>query len=149
MSDFGELCPLFNTGVYNEVTFGPILSVSAVLATQNLLENKLGSAGTGADVFTFGRTVVVTDAWFQRYETNVEAENLILGHRLTQAALATAIASATVTTSLSVCSILTWQSLTPDASKTFTSNEVLSLAVGTLTAVTQGSYNLMVRFREK
>ena len=149
MADFGELCPLFNTGVYKEVTFPCIAGISTASAAQNLLETRLEAAGSGKNTFNFGRTVVVTDAFIRRYLTNLEAENLYLGSRLSAAAAAqTTFGTATVTTTLSIYTIHNWWHMTC-VSKTITSAEVLSLGVGTLTAVTQGSYHLIVRYREK
>jgi len=48
---FSELCPLFNTGVYGEVTL-PEASLSSVATTVNIHHG-----------FCFGRKVVVTDAY--------------------------------------------------------------------------------------
>ena len=149
MADFSELCPLFATGVYSETTFSTIEAVSGFAATNNLLEGKI-VAGTGANGFTFGRTVVVTDAFIQRYATNVEAENLYLQHRTSAGAAATNIGTLQLTNTTTDYNKLTWMRMVVGVSSaTFTSSEVLGLGVGTLTAVTQGSFNLMVRYREK
>ena len=148
MTDFGELCPLFETGVYKEVTFPGIRQVSGVSVTANLLEGTV-SAGAGAlSAFSFGRTVVVTDAFIQRYATAKAAENLYLGHRTTAAAAATAFGTATITTTLDVYTEWTWQAMTT-ASTTFTASEVLNLSLGTVTATFNGNYSLIVRYREK
>lgn len=148
MADFGELCPLFYTGVYNEVTFPRIGPVSTVSAAVNLLECLSQAPSAGAGRFTFGRTVVVTDAFIRRYLTNAENENLYLNIRPSGTSTYTVFGTATVTNTISVYTYHTWWAMTV-ASKTFTSNDVLGLGVGTITAVTQGSYHLIVRYRDK
>ena len=152
MADFGELCPIFSTGVYNEVTFPSIIDISAAAATYNLLENYSQSAGAAvASVsgWSFGRTVVVTGAYLKRHKTNNEAENLHLRHKVSSTAAGTIFATATVTNTISVYQHNALFPMTFSTSKTFTSDEVLGLSVGTLTALTQGDYALIVRFREK
>lgn len=54
MSDFSELCPLFNTGVYSELTI-PYFSVSGLSTT-----NKKGG-------YCFGRSVIVTAAYLMKH----------------------------------------------------------------------------------
>ena len=54
MSDFSSLCPLFNTGVYSEVTF-PNIVVKSISTTTAI--------GPG---IPFGRSVIVTSAYVRR-----------------------------------------------------------------------------------
>lgn len=159
MSDFGELCPLFNTGVYNEVTFMNIDGGTAVYATlsYNMLEGIGGGAAlqiaegladVSVSMFCFGRTVVVTDGWIQRYATNKTAQNLYFKHKISATAAGTTFATATITSTLSLFTTNQFQRITV-ASTTFTSSEVLGLIIGTITADTIGKYNIILRYREK
>jgi hypothetical protein len=75
MSDFSELCPLFNTGVYNEVSFHNI-SMTAIAPTHNALVGVRGLATSPAS-FKFGRTVIVTKV-FQRCDTRPSTKHTIL-----------------------------------------------------------------------
>jgi len=157
MSDFSELCPLFDTGVFNEITFTNInggTNVYASKLTYNMLEGAGAgglalTAGTGPSMFMFGRTVVVTDAWIQRYLTNLTAQNIILLHKTSAAAAGTAFASATLSTTLSIHTISGWKTFGTCTDKTFTSSEVLGMTIGTITADTIGSFNLIIQYKEK
>jgi hypothetical protein len=63
MSDFSELCPLFNTGVFTEVTF-PNIAMSQITASGNgLLGSLTCGAATRTAVWTFGRTVLINNAF--------------------------------------------------------------------------------------
>ena len=151
MSDFSEICPLFNTGVFSEVGFYQIVNLTAVSTTANILEGTI-TAGTGAGQFSFGRTVVVTDAYIRRFAatanaTNTAAENVYLQHRSSGGAAATAFGSATITTTLSVYTQHTYWAMTV-ADTTFTSAAVLSLGMGTVTATAIGCYDIIVRYKE-
>jgi len=148
MSDFGELCPLFETGVYSEVSFPMLHLLSGISVSCNILQATI-TADSSASCFSFGRTVVVTGAYVQRYGTNHTEECLKLGHCTSGPAAATVFGSATITTTLSVFNEWTQQPFEMTGSKTFTSNEVLSLAFGTVTETHNGFYSLIVRYREK
>ncbi len=151
MSDFGELCPLFTTGVFNEVTFPGPMYLSAVLTQVNLL------AGTGAQAkagyFTFGRTVVVTEAYIRRLSaTNTTEVELQLFHKTSGTAALTGTVFGTVTLPLSASQYelgYSWQPFVIAADKTFTSDEVLSLQIGAALTVSSGCVELMVRYKEK
>lgn len=153
MSDFSELCPLFNTGVYNELTIPGLVNLTGISTTANILEAGADlTAGVSGGGITFGRTVVVTDAYVRRYAatsgaSNTAAENLYLQHRSTKGAVATAFGTATVTTTLSVYSNYTYWAMTV-SNATFTSNAVLSLGMGTVTATAIGCYDLIIRYKE-
>jgi len=158
MSDFSELCPLFNTGVFNELTIPGInggTGVYATYLTYNMLEGAGASealkltAGEGISMFTFGRTVVITDIWVNRYMTNASAQNLIFKHKTSAAAAGTAFATATVTATFSAVTTTAWLKCGTCTEKTFTSSEVLGLVIGTITAETIGRFNLIIQYKEK
>ena len=117
MSDFSELCPLFNTGVYHEVAFPNLNGGTAVYATYltyNMMEGIGGSAGlklsaglgdASCSMFSFGRTVVVTGGWIQRFATNLTAQNLYLEHRTSGPATGTAFGTAPTRRSARACRV--------------------------------------------
>src|SRR5512137_1607343 len=65
MSDFSELCPIFNTGVYHELYLGRVTASVYSSATFNYLSS-VGDPATAPVSFNFGRTVVVTNFWLRR-----------------------------------------------------------------------------------
>lgn len=144
MSDFGELCPLFSTGVFSEVTF-PYIPMSAVTACGNALDGTLTI--THAGQFSFGRTVVVTDAFIRRQSTGEEII-IRLMHHTSATAAGTSIGTITFAATGSFREIYTWSPITV-TDKTFTSDEILGLAPATGTTTSAGIYDLIVRYKEK
>jgi len=65
MSDFSELCPLFSTGVYNELYLGEMSVTLYNSATFNFLSSP-GDPATAPSSLRFGRTIVVTEMWVKR-----------------------------------------------------------------------------------
>lgn len=147
MSDFSELCPLFNTGVFNEVTFNDI-PMSAVSICANALSGTIRAAHQG--YFTFGRTVVVTGAFVRRLVANSVEAALLLQRRASGEAVGTTFGSLTIPVSVSSHEIpYTWAPFTLSVEKTFTSSDVLGFTLATAIAGSAGVYDLMVRYREK
>lgn len=146
MSDFGELCPLFNTGVFNEVTF-PNISMTTITACGNAL---LGSVtATHLNAFTFGRTVVVTGAFVRKLQ-NVKGTTVVrLLHHTSQLAGGTEFATYAFSITITGESALTWIPMSVAAEKTFTSDEILGFTVATGSAASGGVFDLMVRYKEK
>ena len=68
MSDFSELCPLFTTGVYNELYLGTMTVSQLSLGTNNFLSSA-GDPATAPTSLGFGRSVVVTEVWAKRHGT--------------------------------------------------------------------------------
>jgi hypothetical protein len=148
MSDFGELCPLFNTGVFGEVTF-PIMTLSAKDVTADLLAGSTDQARPG--YFTFGRTVIVTEAFLKRELINTTETTLWLRHKLsgTQGIIGTVFGSITIPLSMSAHQHGFWKKFVPFVGRTFTSDEVLALGVASDLTVSSGKVALMVRYKEK
>jgi len=145
MADFGELCPLFNTGVFKEVTF-PYIPMSAVTACGNAFLGTLTFSKAG--YFTFGRTVVVTDAYVRRVGATVEGAMILqLKHHTSETAAGTTFGTFTVSTTGSGMDALTWAKFAT-TSKTFTSNELLGLSPLTGSAASAGVYDIMLRYKE-
>lgn len=147
MSDFSELCPLFNTGVYSEVSFGT-LRFTACSTTNNAFNGAL-TAAAHPGVFKFQRTVVVTKVYAQKQGAAGTAVVLTAGRRL-----ATGTAAKTVFASCAWTSTDTkflpgrMKAFTQAANKTFLAADVLDF--GTKTSVTDpGKYCMIVRYKEK
>jgi hypothetical protein len=149
MSDFSELCPLFNSGVFREITF-PSIALSGVSICANALDGTLRMTSTArVGYFTFGRTVVVTGAFARRDGANSVWVDLMLQHRTSGMAVGTTFGSLTISVTLSGLEIYTWAPFTIAAGKTFTSDAVLGLTVGSAVAGSTGVYDLIVRYRDK
>ncbi len=152
MSDFGELCPLFNTGVFNEVTF-PDIKMTNVTACGNALIGTLTCASaTRTAVWTFGRTVVVTGG-FLRQRASVAIANTAVArlmHHTTMLAAGTEFATLAIQNTSSGFELgYTWMPFTTVTDKTFTSSEVLGFTMLTGTNASGGTFDLIVRYREK
>jgi hypothetical protein len=152
MSDFSELCPLFETGVFKEILF-PRLVMTLTAQACNALE---GSCTAGAlatkENFTFGRTVVITNAYIRKWTANAVTCTIHLDHRSTAGATPTIFGTATIFMTATAVSAInpkhTWQVVTVDA-KTFTSSEVLGVCIGGGTTSSGGEYDLLIRYKEK
>jgi hypothetical protein len=145
MSDFGELCPLFETGVFKEVLF-PNVGMTDIDASVNALMGTIVASHSGR-FFTFGRTVVVTGGFLRRNETS-EAIILNLLHFASVLADPVAIATLSMTTTGDGVDTHLWQPMAA-AAKTFTSDEVLGFSCRTGTSISAGVYDVMVRYKEK
>jgi len=146
MSDFGELCPLFNTGVFNEVTF-PNVALTHVAASGNALIGTILTA-SHAGWFTFGRTVIVTGAWIRPRSNPVLSQSVWLGKCGSEQAVPTIFGTSWMDATATV-EKYTYMPITVAASATFSSTDVLCLTVGTITESGAGTYDLIVRYKEK
>jgi hypothetical protein len=148
MADFSELCPLFNTGVFNEITFPAIRLLTSVTITANLLGGT-GDPATIPSDFKFSRTVIVTEAFMRRYVVGSTDMNFHLGKRVgSGTAAATAKGTYTSTISLSIYDLNNWKAFATVTAFTLNSADVLNLSMGTLTATVIGDYHLIVRYKE-
>jgi len=152
MSDFSELCPLFSTGVFKEITFPHMYNLTGFSTTSNFLAGAVTCTSGVFSGFSFGRTVVVTGAKARRWTFTANSSNhttmmLRLRHRASGAATATNFGSLTVTTTGEVQSFLTWSPMTV-TDTTFTSDAVIDLGFGTMTETHVGCYDLIVRYKE-
>jgi hypothetical protein len=146
MADFGELCPLFESGVFKEVLF-PNVSLTDIDASVNALMGTIIASHSGR-FFTFGRTVVVTGGFVRRNETS---ETIIVNllHFTSVLADPTSIASLSMTVTGDGVDTHLWQPFVTVADKTFTSDEVLGFSCATGTSISAGTYDVMVRYKEK
>lgn len=149
MSDFSELCPLFNTGVFNEILF-PWIPMTLAAQTCNALEGSETAGASHAGNFLFERTVIVTNAYVRRWTDNVEQVTLHLDHRASAGATPTIFATWIVASTFTmVANKYTWVPVTISAGKTFTSSEVLGFCIGGGTTSSGGEWDLLVRYKEK
>lgn len=148
MSDFGELCPLFTTGVFNEITF-PNIPMTAVTTCGNALVGTLTFTKVGN--FTFGRTVVVTGGFVRNQTKPTIASTVVLRlvHFTSQLAAGTDFATLAVSITASGVEVYSWIPFNTVTETTFTSNEILGFTVLTGTASGGGTYDLMIRYKEK
>jgi hypothetical protein len=148
MSDFSELCPLFNTGVFNEITFPQINNLSAVTITANIL----GGTGDPATIptdFKFSRTVIVTEAFARRYVGNSVVSNLHIGRRVgSGTAAATVKGTFTCTTSISIYGTHCYKAFATVTAFTLNSADVLNVSIGTVVAGSIGAFDLIIRYKE-
>ena len=146
MSDFSELCPLFETGVFNEILF-PYMPMTGVTATLNALMGTITASKIGW--FTFGRTVVVTGAFVRRVGATVEGAMILqLMHQTSQTAAQTVFGTFTVSTTGDGMDALTWAPMDVTA-KTFTSSDILGFTMAVGSALSAGVYDLIVRYKDK
>ena len=148
MSDFGELCPIFNAGVFNEIVF-PNVDMIGITLSGNALVGSLASSITMQGYFTFGRTVVVTAAFVRRTSANSVAVNLWLRRHTSQTAAGTVFATCTITPTLSILDNHAYKPFTFSSSFTFSSTDILGLAPSLGAAGSMGTYDLIVRYRDK
>ena len=148
MSDFSELCPIFNTGVFQEITF-PAISMTTITNCGNVFLGSLtaGSA-TKPSIFTFGRTVIVTDCFVKKREEVKGKTILLLNHHTSQLAAGTEFGSYAM--SITASTVELYYTMVPMTvtDKTFTSNEVLGLTVATGSAASGGVFDVILRYKE-
>ena len=148
MSNFSELCPLFETGVFNEITFPNLTKLTSVTVTANLLGGT-GDPATCPSGFKFSRRVIVTNAYMRKYFSNETLVNFHLGKRVgSGTANATAFGSYTGTATLSVYGNGCYAAFGAFTATTLEAADVLNLSVGTVTATVHGDWDLIVRYKE-
>jgi len=149
MSDFSELCPLFNTGVFQEVTFQNISMTNITACGNAFLGSLTAGSGTKPGMFTFGRTVVVTDC-FIRKRAEVKGKTILrLMHHTSQLAAGTEFMSYAMSITASTVELYyTWVPMNVTTSATFTSNEILGFVPATGSAASGGVFDMVLRYKE-
>lgn len=138
MSDFSDLCPLFNTGVYSELTL-PYLNTASISST----------AECGG--FKFGRSVIVTDAYLMKHTTlttSTDAYKILLDKATSYAAATkTTFASYTISETVTVQAIGKPLAMTV-TDKTFGASDYILVTTGGSEG--GGRYvSLIVQYKEK
>ena len=137
MSDFSDLCPLFNTGVYGEITL-PYVNLAS-RSTTNKFEGGL----------PFGRSVIVTAAYVKKHTDISTTASMTL--KISKAA--TYSATQTVFSSFKLSGTTTTQALgkyltMTTTAKTFGATDVLHLA-SSAKETNQKHVSVIVRYKEK
>ena len=146
MSDFSELCPLFETGVFKEITF-PNIAMTDITLCGNALLGTLTFSKVG--IFTFGRTVVVTDAFIRARGAVVKGETIVrLEHKTSELAAGSVFGTFTASTTSLGRDVYTWAPMAV-SNKTFTSNETLGITVSDGTNASGGVFDFILRYKEK
>ena len=148
MSDFSQLCPLFNTGVYSELTIPGPIKMSGVSTTMNALAGAVVRATNPASI-KFQRTVIVTKVYL-RPDTAPGTKPVVVAkrHAATGTAVGTVFASLAVTTTSTKFGPNRFRAMTTTA-KTFLAADVLGFTVKTAKCTSGGKYSFIVRYKEK
>jgi len=137
MSDFSSLCPLFNTGVYSELTL-PSVIVKAISTTTKI--------GPG---IPFGRSVIVTAAYARR-QTDISSSvtyTVKLAKAASWAATKTVFASCKISSTTTVYPVGRYKAATVTA-KTFSATDVLHI-VNSQNEANMSTIDVIVRYKEK
>ena len=147
MSDFSELCPLFNTGMYNELTIGQI-TFSNLSTTNNALGGKYTKAAHPASI-KFGRSVIVTNVFVKKLVTATSAIVLYAARlAATGTAAMTVFASLKQSTTVTVHCVNRYRKMTQAANKNFNAADVLGFS-GDNNAAAPGKYEFIVQYKER
>lgn len=152
MSDFSELCPLFNTGVYSELSIGEV-SFTGVSATMNALAGVEGAKATYPGSLKFDRTVIVTKVYAQKQVLPTTGAIVLFNrHKATGTAAATLLASiklsSTVTaTGHKLHSVRAFTSVA--LPKTFLAADVIGFCAKVKDTAAAVKCNFIIRYKEK
>jgi hypothetical protein len=147
MSDFSELCPLFTTGVYSELS---VLTVgfTGLSSTMNALKGAVIKA-TKPGSLKFQRTVIVTKVFAHRVGNPATGVILLAKRHLsTGTAAGTAFASIKMSSTATVAPKGCIKKMTQAANKTFLAADVLGFANKTK-KTDGGKFAFIVRYKEK
>lgn len=150
MSDFSELCPLFETGVYNELYLGD-MTLSIYTAPSFNFLSSCGDPGTAPSSLRFGRTIVVTEVWMKRKSDATPLSQTICVYigRRTGSGTTAATVFGTICMSMSMSTFPkikhAWQAIGP-TSFTLNTADVLDIAAVVPDAL---ECEFIVQYREK
>jgi hypothetical protein len=141
-TDFSALCPLFNTGVYSELTIpGP------------LLQDNLASTTTKLAGILFGRSVIVTAAYLAKMTAlaTVSSNPTVKLYRQASwaSSTATCFASFEVSKTTTVQILNKWLAFTMAAAKTFSATQWLTVRGDKGRLNGKSIFGVIVRYKEK
>lgn len=140
-TDFSALCPLFNTGVYSELTIpGP------------LLQDNLASTTTKLAGIVFGRSVIVTAAYLAKMTALATASlnpTVKLYRQASWASAGTCFASFEISKTTTVQILEKYLAFTMAAAKTFSSTQWLTVRGDKSRANGKSIRGVIVRYKEK
>jgi hypothetical protein len=141
MSDFSSLCPLFNTGVYSELTLPGSFSLKSLASTTTKL------AG-----IPFQRSVIVTAAYAAKLTTPASTTgnvNVKLYRASSWAGTATVFASLKLSKTVTTQAANKYLGFTVAAAKTFSATQWLIMRCTKATAQGGTIRGVVVRYKEK
>jgi hypothetical protein len=140
-TDFSAICPLFNTGVYSELTIpGPFNLASPTSITTRF-------AG-----ILFGRSVIVTAAYLAKMTALASATancNVKLFRSSSWKVTGTAFASCKLSKTTTVQALRKYIAFTMAAAKTFSATQWLLVKETKATASAKSIHGVIVRYKEK
>ena len=140
MADFSALCPLFNTGVYHDCTFGGPISLVSRSTT-----NKF------AALPPFGRSVIITAAYVVKNTTfaaTATAVKLAICRAASWAATRTVFGTINLSSSITTQIVKKPLGFTIATAKTFSATQVLHLKALKKEADAR-TVNVFVRYKDK
>ena len=140
MADFSALCPLFNTGVFHDCTFGGPISLVSRSTT-----NKF------AALPPFGRSVIITAAYVVKNTTfaaTATAVKLALCRAASWAATRTVFGTINLSSSITTQIVKKPLAFTIATAKTFSATQVLHLKALKKEAGAR-TVNVFVRYKDK
>jgi len=147
MSDFSELCPLFTTGVYKELTIG-VVGFTGLSSTMNALMGAVIKA-TKPCSLKFDRTVVVTKIFAHAKHSGATGVTIFAKRHLSAGTAAgTVFASITFSTTVTLKHKGSLHAMTQAANKTFLAADVLGFSNKTK-KTDGGLFSFIVRYKEK
>jgi len=148
MSDFSELCPLFSTGVYKELTISNVY-MTGLSVTGNVLAGAALTLAKYPGSLKFQRSVVITKIFHRADDAPATAcIILIKRHPATGTAAGTAFASLSCSTTSTLYHKSKWMAMTQAANKNFNAADVLGI-VHKATCATPGIHSFIVRYKER
>uniref|UniRef100_A0A6H1ZXE7 Uncharacterized protein n=1 Tax=viral metagenome TaxID=1070528 RepID=A0A6H1ZXE7_9ZZZZ len=139
MSDFSSLCPLFNTGVYSELTLPVRIPTSVTSAT------------TRVGGILFGRSVIVTHAYVAKKTANTSTTASLtvkLYRAASFAAANTVFASLKISKTVTTYPLDRFSAMTVTA-KTFSATQWLIVRYTKATATARAIHPIVIRYKEK
>jgi hypothetical protein len=139
MSDFSSLCPIFNTGVYHEITLPVRIPTSVTSST------------TRVGGICFGRSVIVTAAYIAKQTANTSTTANLTVKLYRAASFAAANTSfATLKISKTVTAVpLDKMAAMNVAAKTFSATQWLIVRYSKATATARSIRPIIVRYKDK
>jgi hypothetical protein len=140
MADFSALCPLFNTGMYSEISFPDTISLISRSTT-----NKF------AALPPFSRSVIVTHAYVSKNTTfaaTATAVKLAICRAATWAATRTVFGTINLSATVTAQPINKYLAFTIATAKTFSATQILHLKALKKEAGARG-VKVIIRYKEK
>ena len=140
MAEFSALCPLFNTGMYSEISFPDTISLVS-----------LTTGAKFAALPPFGRSVIVTHAYVSKnttFATTATAVKLAICRAATWAATRTVFGTINLSRTVTAQPIHKYLPFTIASAKTFSATQILHLKSLKSELGARG-VKVIIRYKEK